>query len=116
MTEPVSGENASGAAGTRILASCEACGPMAVDVGAVTVYRFATASLVGVRCPRCRLESFRLIHDAVLDTLTRLGARVGRLPWELDERHDGPPLTWDEVLDAAAELRAGDAWCQGLLG
>lgn len=115
MTEPVSGDNANRTSEIRILASCDSCGRVAVDVGAVTVYRSAGAGLMGVRCPRCRLESLRRFEDPTLAMLTRLGVRVARLPEEFDERHDGPALTWDEVLDAVAQLGDGRAWCQGLL-
>lgn len=53
------------------------------------------------RCPECRLMVAKPTEPRVVDVLVTSGValRVWQLPAELDEVRQGPPLTWDDLLE-----------------
>lgn len=52
-------------------------------------------------CPACQRTVFLSATGPGVRTMWEHGARtlVGPAPFELFEAHDGPPLTWDDILD-----------------
>lgn len=94
----------------EIRADCPWCGEVAMSAteyrcppvrdGAVVLCRFA--------CPICSREIFAPLSAAAARTLLVLGALPvhGPLPYELLESHEGPPVSWDDVLDLRNELES----------
>ncbi|MEX0664827.1 MAG: hypothetical protein WD598_08680 [Acidimicrobiia bacterium] len=100
-----------------IKAECQSCGAVRLRVVDLTVrvcvdddrgaYRF--------RCPRCAGAVVHEATPAICALLVSVGVReeVWRLPAELQEAHDGPALTPDDLLDFHLLLERGD-WADHL--
>jgi hypothetical protein len=69
------------------------------------------------QCPRCDTRILKDAEPRVVDLLLASGVSLTtwRLPAELGERHDGPPLTHDDLLDFHTLLSTDD-WMDQLLG
>ena len=65
------------------------------------------------RCPVCDDPVARPIGSSLVELLASSGSPVclWRLPAELFERHDGPALTHDDLLDFH-DLLADDGWME----
>ncbi len=50
-------------------------------------------------CPDCSRRVFVAVPTSDIALLWTGGAGEGRLPLELLEPHNGPPLSWDDLLD-----------------
>lgn len=94
---------------TRITASCATCGDTQLtrrDVAVVTVngqhsYRF--------RCPRCRSIVIKGCDPHAAAVLAAAGVTQHTIDVTADPHDDGPPLTWDDLLDTH------QAWTSDLL-
>lgn len=93
-----------------VQADCRWCGPVDVATGDVRceVPEQGSEALCEFACPICR----RLILLATPPDRTRAlwtagaGRMIGPIPFEVLERHDGPPISWDDVLDFRLALEA----------
>lgn len=61
-------------------------------------------------CPGCSRTITNPLEPEVVDVLLAAGAvlQVWSLPAELAERHDGPPISHDDVLDFHLALQGPD--------
>jgi hypothetical protein len=85
-----------------IRASCPTCGDVELTTAEVQVLICSTTSdaSYSFRCPSCLVVVCKPTEDRVVDVLVASGVRmsVWQMPAELDERHNGDPLTWDDLL------------------
>lgn len=97
---------------TIVSLNCETCG--AIEVTHENIEGFVcadrlSASYVRLTCPVCGTLVVRLVSPQKMHELIRAG--VHARPWtfgnvpELAERHEGPPLTRDDLLDLMEDLR-----------
>jgi hypothetical protein len=88
---------------TRIRATCPACGEVEMPASAVTLRRFGDAGRVSYDfvCPGCAALVTKPADERIAQLLTSGGVRTERddLPAEALEPRDGPPLTYDDLLD-----------------
>ncbi|HET9732913.1 MAG TPA: hypothetical protein VFP54_09590 [Acidimicrobiales bacterium] len=96
-----------------IRATCPGCGDVELTTSQVQVLMCSTTSAVSYafRCPDCQLMISKATESRVVDVLVSAGVqlRVWQLPAELDEPHDGDPLTWDDLLEFHFAL-SEDGW------
>jgi len=88
---------------TTIRANCPSCGDVQLRAGDLTV-RVCSDDEQGsyaFRCPACELAVAKEASKRIVDLLVSSGVRmeVWRLPAELAEPHQGPPITPDDLLD-----------------
>ena len=97
---------------TTIKASCPACGEVELTPADVSlmVCSHAPLSYYAFCCPTCREEVRKPADDHVVSLLVSGGvpASVWDLPGEALELHDGPRLSYDDLLDFALHLGATD--------
>lgn len=69
-----------------------------------------TGGLCEFRCPACQGLVLRAVEDQQDQMLREAGAGVlsAPVPFELLEPHDGPVLTFDDLLDLHLALEATD--------
>lgn len=95
----------------RVRASCPDCGDVELSADQVQVRVCAEdgAGSYAFRCPSCRLAAAKPADARVVQLLVSWGAPITmwRLPAELSEPRDGPPLTHDDLL-AFHEVLADD--------
>lgn len=94
---------------SQIRVKCETCGEQGVDARDITVIRYQGGTLAQYRfrCPDCGQISMRNIEFArTINLLLKCPVSILHVdfPPELDERHDHPPITADDILDAHLEL------------
>ena len=93
---------------TTIKASCPDCGEVELTSADVTlmVCSHAPLSYYSFVCPKCSVEVRKTADDHVISLLMSGGVRaiVWELPAEALESHDGPVLTYDDLLDFALQL------------
>ncbi len=67
----------------------------------------ASPGLCSFTCPVCNREVINPIPLEGIKTLWLLGSKrsTGHVPFELLEPHAGPPLSWDDVLNAHEALK-----------
>ena len=97
---------------TTIKASCPTCGEVELtprDV-ALMVCSHAPMSYYAFDCPTCAVEVRKPADDHVVSLLVSGGvaASVWDLPGEALELHDGPRLSYDDLLDFALQLGTTD--------
>lgn len=97
---------------TTIKASCPSCGEVELtpaDV-ALMVCSHAPLSYYAFTCPSCTDEVRKPADDHVVQLLVSGGvpATVWEVPAEALEAHDGPALTYDDLLDLALQLARTD--------
>jgi hypothetical protein len=85
-----------------IRASCPTCGDVELTSRDVLV-RVCAADNSGsyaFRCPACELAVSKPADPKIVDLLVSSGVRlsVWQLPGELREAHEGPPITYDDLL------------------
>ena len=70
----------------------------------------APRSSYSFRCPKCAEDVRKPADDHVVRLLLSGGvaATVEEVPAELLEPHDGPPLTYDDLLDLGLHLARTD--------
>jgi hypothetical protein len=61
-------------------------------------------------CPVCRLAVSKQAEARIVDLLVSSGVRlsVWHLPAELDEHHDGPVISYDDLLEFHFALQCDD--------
>lgn len=106
---------------TRIKATCIFCGDISLPTSAVTLHVWMERpefNCYRLTCPTCGCSRQRSMDDATLKALTEAGCPIIRttIPAEMNDpaRAITVPLTWDEVLDTIADLRAEEAVCLSL--
>ena len=97
---------------TTIKASCPACGDVDLtptDVRVVICSR-SDWSFYAFACPSCCEEVRKHADEDVVALLVSGGVKadVWEIPAEALEEHSGPPLTYDDLLDAALWLSDHD--------
>jgi predicted RNA-binding Zn-ribbon protein involved in translation (DUF1610 family) len=97
---------------TTIKASCPTCGEVELTPADVSlmVCSHAPLSYYAFRCPSCSEQVRKPADDHVVSLLVSGGvpASVWDLPGEALELHDGPRLSYDDLLDFALQLGVTD--------
>lgn len=92
-----------------IRASCPTCGDVELTSPDVRVLLCSTTyeSSYAFQCPSCRLAVAKPAEPRVVDVLLGSGISlsVWHMPAELDESHDGPPISYDDLLEFHFQLR-----------
>jgi predicted RNA-binding Zn-ribbon protein involved in translation (DUF1610 family) len=95
-----------------IKASCPTCGDVELTTREVQVLLCATNNQgsYAFRCPDCRLAVSKPAEARVVDVLVASGVRlsVWQLPAELEESHEGEPISYDDLLAFHFELQRDD--------
>jgi hypothetical protein len=103
---------------TVIKASCHECGDVELAVGDLRV-RICAEDEQGsyvFRCPTCQMSVVKPAEQRIVDLLVASGVELvqWRLPAEIYERHDGAPISHDDLIDFHALLQ-GDDWFNQVL-
>ncbi|MEP6463189.1 MAG: hypothetical protein ABJC62_07190 [Frankiaceae bacterium] len=97
---------------TTIKASCPMCGEVELTSRDISlmVCNHAPLSYYRFDCPTCRDEVQKPADDHIISLLMSGGVRahVWEIPAEALETHDGPPLSYDDLLDFVLQLTARD--------
>ena len=97
---------------TTIKASCPTCGEVELTPADVSlmVCSHAPLSYYAFDCPTCADEVRKPADEHVVSLLVSGGvpASVWDLPGEALEVHDGPRLSYDDLLDFALQLGTTD--------
>jgi len=97
---------------TTIKASCPTCGEVELTPADVSlmVCTHAPLSYYAFTCPGCAEQVRKPADDHVVSLLVSGGvpASVWDLPGEVLELHDGPRLSYDNLLDFALQLGSTD--------
>ena len=94
-----------------IRASCPTCGDVELTTRDVRVLLCSTTyqSSYAFQCPSCRVAVAKPAEPRVVDVLLASGITlsVWHLPAEMDEQHEGPPISYDDLLEFHFRLRSG---------
>jgi hypothetical protein len=94
---------------TVIKASCESCGNIQLGPDEVTlkVCTYAPKSYYEFACPHCHVVIHKYADEHVVSLLVGGGVRaeIFEVPNEALEPKCGPPLTYDDLLDFALQLK-----------
>lgn len=97
---------------TTIKASCPTCGEVELTNADITlmVCSYAPLSYYSFGCPTCRDEVRKAADDHVISLLMSGGVRptVWDVPAEALETHEGPRISYDDLLDFALLLSSDD--------
>jgi predicted RNA-binding Zn-ribbon protein involved in translation (DUF1610 family) len=97
---------------TTIKASCPTCGEVELTPADVSliVCSHAPLSYYAFACPGCTEQVRKPADDHVVSLLVSGGvpATVWEVPAEALEPHEGPALTYDDLLDLAIQLGSTD--------
>lgn len=99
------------AARTRITCACPRCGDLQLsppELRLVVCVPEPERSCYQFTCPRCRALVTRQASDRVVLGLCARGVAVDTVPLEALERHEGPALTLDDLLDLSLALQSAD--------
>jgi hypothetical protein len=96
-----------------IRASCPTCGDVELTTRDVQV-RICSTNNVGAylfSCPDCQMAVTKPADPRIVDLLVSSGVRlsVWQLPAELSEPREGPPISYDDLLEFHFELQQ-DGW------
>ena len=98
--------------GARVEARCAWCGPVRLAVPALSLHVASRErqGLVEFACPECGRVNVLAIGRFDLRALLVAGLRPasGPAPFELLERHAGPPIGWDDLIDFHEALARSD--------
>ncbi|HEX9236093.1 MAG TPA: hypothetical protein VF972_07425 [Actinomycetota bacterium] len=103
-----------------VQARCAWCGGVEFEFGELRVHaKGDDLGLLEFRCPSCGRLNVRPLGGPELAALSGLGATptASPGPFELLEEHDGPPITWDDLIDFHEAVSRADAdadWLRGL--
>lgn len=101
-----------------IRASCNGCGDVELTSRDVTVRvcRNDGSGTYSFPCPRCGQIAVRSAEPRVIELLVTSGVRLvtWSLPAELQEIHQGEPISHDDLLDFHALLQT-DTWMDTIL-
>ncbi len=102
-----------------IKASCPSCGDVELTLSELRVLVCSTdgTASYNFRCPSCTFRVSKSAEKAVVDILLSSGVSMSfwRMPQELEEVHDGSPISYDELMDFHYQL-AGDDLFERLTG
>lgn len=90
-----------------VQAECPTCGEVVENASALAcgISELEEAALCEFPCPKCDRVLTIPVAPVDVSSLLLLGAHKSQsLPFELLERHSGPAVSWDEVLDLHFEL------------
>jgi hypothetical protein len=96
--------------GTRVEARCAWCGFVELLPAELRVHGSTDGEgLFEFACPSCGRLNVRPLDEADLAALDQVGVAVrsGPAPFELLEPHDGPSISWDDLLDFHQALMGG---------
>ena len=97
---------------TTIKASCPTCGEVELTPNDVSlmVCNHSAHSYYAFTCPTCTVVVHKPADDHIVSLLVSGGvpATVWDLPGEALEAHDGPRLSYDDLLDFALHLGQTD--------
>jgi hypothetical protein len=101
-----------------IRASCATCGDVELTSRDVTV-RVCSADNQGsytFRCPTCRMAVTKDADAKIVDLLVSSGVRlaVWDLPAEMYEGHEGPPISYDDLLEFHYAIQK-DGWFETMV-
>jgi len=86
-----------------IRASCPTCGDVELTSADVRVLVCTTTDegSYAFRCPACRLAVAKPAEARVVEVLVSSGVSMStwELPAELEEVHDGAPISYDDLLE-----------------
>jgi hypothetical protein len=93
---------------TTIKATCPTCGEveLTADDLKLMVCNQSALSYYSFRCPRCVDEVRKPADDHIISLLVSGGVRATHwsIPAEALELHDGPAISYDELLDFALAI------------
>lgn len=100
-----------------IRANCPDCGQIelgASDVELIVCVARPVLSEYSFSCPACHMKITKRAAGDVVSKLMSVGvtARSLDIPAEILERHDGPLLTADDLLDLHEALESPDVWAE----
>jgi len=104
---------------TTIKTTCPVCGDIDLTPSQVrlVVATRSTLSYYAFRCTTCQDEVRRHAEPSVVELLVAGG--VVPEPWDVPdeafEPHEGPPLSYDDLLDFALALSRGDQLVAALI-
>ena len=98
---------------STIRCACSHCGSVHVPASGVYVIVTAWGPTYQFTCPFCEAVIVRACSPSIVALLVAHGCPSNR-PGELDEPHDGPALTPDDLLDFLTGL-ARPGWMAELL-
>ncbi|MDA8385630.1 MAG: hypothetical protein M0Z88_05155 [Actinomycetota bacterium] len=94
-----------------IKASCPTCGDVELTLEDIRVLVCSTdgQASYNFRCPACAVRVSKPADKAVVDILVSAGVALSfwRLPAELEEDHDGEPISYDELMQFHYQLADG---------
>lgn len=95
---------------TTIKAKCPGCGEVDLTAEDI-VLRIGTTSSYGFSCPTCGDFVQKPADDRVVRLLLSGGVipSMLQIPAEALERHEGPPINYDDILEFH-QLLEQDAW------
>jgi hypothetical protein len=86
-----------------IRATCPTCGDVELSSEQMQVLICSAdqGASYAFRCPMCRLMVNKPTDERVVDVLVSSGVmlRTWDMPAEIQERHDGPAISWDDILE-----------------
>ena len=94
---------------------CPTCGEIELRAEQLWLVLVEPTGLAHIdfRCPRCAEEIRYAVEGETLEVLLEiLPVEELRLPAEMFERPDGPPLTTDDLIDLMLELDAAPTACR----
>ncbi len=95
-----------------IRTSCPTCGDVELGTDEVRVMMCSSTAEGSYvfRCPTCRLAVSKPADANVVDVLVTAGVSLWawKLPQELEERHHGEPISYDDLLDFHFRLESED--------
>lgn len=96
-----------------IRATCPDCGDVELSAQQMQILVCSAdlAAAYAFRCPVCRLMVTKPTDHRVVDVLVSSGVplRTWDVPAEIEEIHDGPAITWDDLLEFHFRL-SEDGW------
>lgn len=96
-----------------IRASCPTCGDVELTSRDVTVQVCSSTrqGSYAFQCPACEMAVSKPAEQRIVDLLVSSGVRlmVWELPAEMDERKEGPPISYDDLLEFHYALQQ-DGW------
>src|SRR3989440_9095453 len=100
-----------------IRASCPTCGDVELTTRDVSVQVCSSNNegSYSFLCPHCRLAVSKPAEPRIVDLLVSSGVRlsVWHLPAELDESHEGAPISYDDLLEFHYAIQQ-DGWLDRL--
>ena len=83
-----------------------------VQILEVIVHVWPDSLTCSFTCAECGSRGVSNITAHVADLLDAAGCPTRRVALPKVEDHDGPPLTYDDLLDLSIGLRAADWWSE----